>query len=58
MQLDIMPANDKFLLITLIIILLGLIITTTCIDIVGAYYVDQLHFFGRRLDIEVCLIIF
>lgn len=50
-----MPANDKFLLITLIIILLGLIITTTCIDIVGAYYVDQLHFFGRRLDIEVCL---
>lgn len=21
-------------------------------DIVGAYYIDQLHFFGRRLDIE------
>ena len=26
--------------------------TTTCIDIVGAYYIDQLHFFGRRLDVE------
>lgn len=51
--LDLMPSNNNFLIITLILILLGLIITTTCIDIVGAYYIDQLHFFGRRLDIEV-----
>ncbi|KAI1716026.1 ion channel domain-containing protein [Ditylenchus destructor] len=49
---DLMPANDKFLLVTLAIILVGLIVTTTCIDIVGAYYIDQLHFFGRRLDVE------
>lgn len=48
-----MPKNDNFLLIILIIILLGVIITTTCIDIIGAYYVDQLHFFDRRSDIEV-----
>uniref|UniRef100_A0A915D819 Uncharacterized protein n=1 Tax=Ditylenchus dipsaci TaxID=166011 RepID=A0A915D819_9BILA len=49
---DLMPSNDQFLLVTLAIILVGLIVTTTCIDIVGAYYIDQLHFFGRRLDTE------
>lgn len=52
-----MPINDEYVLITILIILIGLIVTTTCIDIVGAYYIDQLHFFGRRLDIEVNLII-
>lgn len=52
-----MPVNDEFVLITMLIILIGLIVTTTCVDIVGAYYIDQLHFFGRRLDIEVNFIV-
>lgn len=51
--LDLMPSKDKHVITILLLILTGLIITTTCIDIVGAYYIDQLHFFGRRLDIEV-----
>lgn len=50
---DLVPVNDKFVLVTLLIVLIGLILTTTCVDIVGAYYIDKLHFFGRRLDSEV-----
>uniref|UniRef100_A0A914CS26 Potassium channel domain-containing protein n=1 Tax=Acrobeloides nanus TaxID=290746 RepID=A0A914CS26_9BILA len=49
---DIVPRNPNFILINLLIILSGIVLTTTCIDIVGAYYIDQLHFFGRRLDEE------
>jgi len=37
----------------LFIILIGLIVATTFIDMVGAYYIDRLHFFGRRMDLEV-----
>ncbi|KAI6190639.1 hypothetical protein M3Y97_00140500 [Aphelenchoides bicaudatus] len=51
---DVMPSKDKHVVTVLLLILVGLIITTTCVDIVGAYYIDQLHFFGRRLDIEIC----
>lgn len=49
---DVIPSKDKHVLLVLFILLIGLIITTTCIDIVGAYYIDQLHFFGRRYDVE------
>ncbi|CAD5226189.1 unnamed protein product [Bursaphelenchus okinawaensis] len=49
---DVVPSKDRHVLLILFIIILGLIITTTCIDIVGAYYIDQLHFFGRRIDVE------
>lgn len=51
-NLDLMPSKDKHIITILLLILAGLIITTTCIDIVGAYYIDQLHFFGRKIDIE------
>lgn len=50
-----MPSNDNNVLIILALILAGLVITTTCIDIIGGHYIDKLHFFGRRLDIEVLL---
>uniref|UniRef100_A0A7E4ZRT4 Fibronectin type-III domain-containing protein n=1 Tax=Panagrellus redivivus TaxID=6233 RepID=A0A7E4ZRT4_PANRE len=53
---DLVPLNDKFVLVTLCLVLFGLVLTTTCVDIVGAYYIDQLHFFGRRLDSEDPLI--
>nr|CDJ89549.1 Ion transport 2 and Fibronectin domain containing protein [Haemonchus contortus] len=47
---DLVPRNEMFILIVLLLILVGLVLTTTCIDVVGAYYIDKLHFFGRRLD--------
>uniref|UniRef100_A0AC34FBR6 Fibronectin type-III domain-containing protein n=1 Tax=Panagrolaimus sp. ES5 TaxID=591445 RepID=A0AC34FBR6_9BILA len=53
---DLVPVNDKFVLITLLIVLVGLVLTTTTVDIVGAYYIEKLHFFGRRLDSEDPLI--
>ncbi|KAE9552986.1 hypothetical protein FO519_003790 [Halicephalobus sp. NKZ332] len=53
---DLVPTNEHFILVTLALVLTGLILTTTCVDIVGAYYIDQLHFFGRRLDSEDPLI--
>nr|CAD2189213.1 unnamed protein product [Meloidogyne enterolobii] len=46
------PKNIKFILPILFIILIGLIVATTFIDMVGAYYIDRLHFFGRRMDLE------
>ncbi|CAJ0948342.1 unnamed protein product, partial [Mesorhabditis belari] len=49
---DLVPINESWTLLVLILILVGLVLTTTCVDIVGAYYIDRLHFFGRRLDKE------
>uniref|UniRef100_A0A914VCP5 DDB1- and CUL4-associated factor 7 n=1 Tax=Plectus sambesii TaxID=2011161 RepID=A0A914VCP5_9BILA len=49
---DLVPRNQKYVLVTLLIILVGLVLTTTCIDVVGAYYIDRLHFFGRRLETQ------
>lgn len=49
---DIVPRNSQFILPILFVILLGLIVATTFIDMVGAYYIDRLHFFGRRMDLE------
>ncbi|KAJ1345675.1 hypothetical protein KIN20_000264 [Parelaphostrongylus tenuis] len=47
---DLVPRNETFILVVLFLILAGLVLTTTCVDIVGAYYIDRLHFFGRRVD--------
>ncbi|EFO87789.1 CRE-TWK-32 protein [Caenorhabditis remanei] len=47
---DLVPRNEIFAVPILFIILAGLVLTTTCVDVVGAYYIDRLHFFGRRLD--------
>ncbi|KJH47402.1 fibronectin type III domain protein [Dictyocaulus viviparus] len=47
---DLVPRNEKFILMVLMLILVGLVLTTTCVDVVGAYYIDRLHFFGRRID--------
>ncbi|KAM3717497.1 TWiK family of potassium channels protein [Dirofilaria immitis] len=49
---DLIPRNQSFILLTLFIVLLGLILATSFIDIVGSYYIDRLHFFGRNLDLE------
>lgn len=45
-----MPRNEAFIILVLFLVLIGLVLTTTCVDIVGAYYIDRLHFFGRRLE--------
>uniref|UniRef100_A0A915C3F3 Fibronectin type-III domain-containing protein n=2 Tax=Parascaris univalens TaxID=6257 RepID=A0A915C3F3_PARUN len=49
---DLVPRNRTFILVTLFIILVGLVLMTTTIDVVGAYYIDRLHFFGRRLETQ------
>uniref|UniRef100_A0A915PRW3 Fibronectin type-III domain-containing protein n=1 Tax=Setaria digitata TaxID=48799 RepID=A0A915PRW3_9BILA len=49
---DLVPRNQPFILLTLLTILFGLILATTFIDVVGTYYIDRLHFFGRNLDLE------
>ncbi|KAL3069643.1 hypothetical protein niasHT_036435 [Heterodera trifolii] len=49
---DIVPKNPNFILVILFVIIIGLIVTTTFIDMVGAYYIDRLHFVGRRMDID------
>lgn len=47
---DLVPRNEAFIILVLFLVLIGLVLTTTCVDIVGAYYIDRLHFFGRRLE--------
>ncbi|RCN29136.1 Ion channel [Ancylostoma caninum] len=46
---DIVPLNVDFFPATLAYIILGLIITTMCIDLVGSEYIRDIHFYGRSL---------
>ncbi|CAJ0582243.1 unnamed protein product, partial [Mesorhabditis spiculigera] len=46
---DIVPLNADFFPLTLAYIVLGLIITTMCIDLVGSEYIRDIHFYGRSL---------
>ncbi|KAK6108501.1 Ion channel family protein [Brugia pahangi] len=46
---DIVPQNADFLPATLMYIIIGLIITTMCIDLVGSEYIRDIHFYGRSL---------
>ncbi|CAK5079076.1 unnamed protein product [Meloidogyne enterolobii] len=46
---DIVPQNVDFLPATLAYIVVGLIITTMCIDLVGSEYIKDIHFYGRTL---------
>uniref|UniRef100_A0A0N4U4S6 Ion_trans_2 domain-containing protein n=1 Tax=Dracunculus medinensis TaxID=318479 RepID=A0A0N4U4S6_DRAME len=46
---DIVPQNADFLPATLAYIVIGLIITTMCIDLVGSEYIRDIHFYGRSL---------
>ncbi|TKR60308.1 hypothetical protein L596_027573 [Steinernema carpocapsae] len=47
---DIVPRNERYILLEGLIILVGIIITTMCIDVAGAYYINRLHFVGRSFD--------
>lgn len=46
---DIVPQNVTFLPATLAYIVIGLIITTMCIDLVGTAYIRDIHQYGRSL---------
>ncbi|CAB3397388.1 unnamed protein product [Caenorhabditis bovis] len=46
---DIVPLNVEFFPATLAYVVLGLIITTMCIDLVGSEYIRDIHFYGRSL---------
>ncbi|VDK48481.1 unnamed protein product [Anisakis simplex] len=46
---DIVPVKQKFFLIDLFYIIIGLAITTMCIDLVGIQYIRKIHYFGRAI---------
>uniref|UniRef100_A0A915B396 Potassium channel domain-containing protein n=1 Tax=Parascaris univalens TaxID=6257 RepID=A0A915B396_PARUN len=46
---DIVPVKQKFLFFDLFYIIVGLAITTMCIDLVGIQYIRKIHYFGRAI---------
>ncbi|VDM54975.1 unnamed protein product [Angiostrongylus costaricensis] len=46
---DIVPINREFYLLDLCYIIIGLAITTMCIDLVGIQYIRKIHYFGRAI---------
>uniref|UniRef100_A0A1I7XPW0 Ion_trans_2 domain-containing protein n=1 Tax=Heterorhabditis bacteriophora TaxID=37862 RepID=A0A1I7XPW0_HETBA len=46
---DIVPTNREFYLLDLCYIIVGLAITTMCIDLVGIQYIRKIHYFGRAI---------
>ncbi|CAJ0599489.1 unnamed protein product [Cylicocyclus nassatus] len=46
---DIVPINREFYLLDLCYIIVGLAITTMCIDLVGIQYIRKIHYFGRAI---------
>ncbi|CAJ0942331.1 unnamed protein product, partial [Mesorhabditis belari] len=47
---DLMPKRDEYMYIILLYIILGLAITTMCIDLVGVQYIRKIHYFGRKIQ--------
>lgn len=46
---DFTPRNERYIYLSLLYVMLGIVLTTTCIDIVGVDYINKLHFWGRQL---------
>ncbi|KIH62091.1 Ion channel [Ancylostoma duodenale] len=46
---DIVPVNREFYLLDLCYIIVGLAITTMCIDLVGIQYIRKIHYSGRAI---------
>ncbi|KRX55283.1 TWiK family of potassium channels protein 7 [Trichinella sp. T6] len=46
---DIVPQNKTFLWATVIYFVLGLVVTTMCVDLVGSQYIQKFHFIGRNV---------
>ncbi|KAF7637089.1 hypothetical protein Mgra_00003478 [Meloidogyne graminicola] len=47
---DIVPTKREFFIIDLFYIVIGLAITTMCIDLVGIEYIEKIHYFGRAIS--------
>ncbi|KAM3723635.1 TWiK family of potassium channels protein [Dirofilaria immitis] len=46
---DIVPVKQEYFLFDLFYIIVGLAITTMCIDLVGIQYIRKIHYFGRAI---------
>uniref|UniRef100_A0A913I3A7 Potassium channel domain-containing protein n=1 Tax=Strongyloides stercoralis TaxID=6248 RepID=A0A913I3A7_STRER len=46
---DIVPLNHRFFFFDLAYIIVGLAITTMCIDLFGVQYIRKIHYFGRAI---------
>uniref|UniRef100_A0A914QGG3 Potassium channel domain-containing protein n=1 Tax=Panagrolaimus davidi TaxID=227884 RepID=A0A914QGG3_9BILA len=46
---DIVPVKQQFFVFDLFYIIIGLAITTMCIDLVGIQYIRKIHYFGRAI---------
>uniref|UniRef100_A0A914GXN9 Potassium channel domain-containing protein n=1 Tax=Globodera rostochiensis TaxID=31243 RepID=A0A914GXN9_GLORO len=47
---DLMPRREHYTALILLYIVLGLAITTMCIDLVGIQYIRKIHYFGRKIQ--------
>ncbi|KAL7070992.1 hypothetical protein ACQ4LE_009882, partial [Meloidogyne hapla] len=47
---DLVPTKREFYIIDLFYIVVGLAITTMCIDLVGIEYIEKIHYFGRAIS--------
>uniref|UniRef100_A0A8R1DNL7 Potassium channel domain-containing protein n=1 Tax=Caenorhabditis japonica TaxID=281687 RepID=A0A8R1DNL7_CAEJA len=46
---DIVPVKREYYILDLCYIIIGLSITTMCIDLVGIQYIQKMHYFGRAI---------
>ncbi|KAK6101759.1 Ion channel family protein [Brugia pahangi] len=46
---DIVPVKQEYFLFDLFYIVVGLAITTMCVDLVGIQYIRKIHYFGRAI---------
>lgn len=54
---DIVPENQTYFLMNMLYIVFGLAITTMCIDLIGARYIEKIHYFGGAVqDARVALV--
>jgi hypothetical protein len=35
--------------LVMLVIFIGLVLSSTCLDVLGSYYLDRVHFFGRKI---------
>uniref|UniRef100_A0A915J9D5 Potassium channel domain-containing protein n=1 Tax=Romanomermis culicivorax TaxID=13658 RepID=A0A915J9D5_ROMCU len=48
---DIVPTQQVYMFFTIAYILIGLALTTMCIDLAGTEYIDKIHKLGERIDV-------
>ncbi|CDW53950.1 TWiK family of potassium channels protein 7 [Trichuris trichiura] len=47
---DIVPSEQVYMFFTIIYIVVGLALTTMCIDLAGSEYITKLHYFGQKIE--------